>query len=64
MDWTIRSKDDVTQRTGMDTRDTEAGFLALAGNILRDHRRELISVTLPTGEVLDEAAVRGLVGKD
>jgi hypothetical protein len=51
-DWIIESRNEITQRTGTDTRD-----------ILSDHRRTLISVTLPGGEVLDEVDVRALVGE-
>ena len=62
-DWIIESRNKITQRTGTELRDTVEGFLALAGDILRDHRRTLLSVTLPGGEVLDEVDVRVLVGK-
>ena len=43
-DWIIESRDAITQRTGTDTCDTQEGFLTLAGDILSDHRRTLISV--------------------
>jgi hypothetical protein len=56
------SRNEVNQRTGTDRRDTEIGFRTLVGDILRDPRRTLISVTLPGGEVLDEVAVKALVG--
>jgi hypothetical protein len=62
-DWIIESRNEITQHTGTDTRDTVEGFLTLTGDILSDHRRTLISVTLPGGEVLDEVDVRALVGK-
>jgi hypothetical protein len=62
VDWIIESRNEITQRTGTERRDTKEGFLKLVRDILRDHRRTLISVTLPGGEVLDEVAVRALVG--
>jgi hypothetical protein len=61
-DWIIESRDEITQRTGRDRRDTEEGFRTLVKDILSNPRRKLISVTLPNGEVLDEAAVRALPG--
>ena len=63
-DWIIESRDAITQRTGTETRDTQEGFLTLVKDILRDHRKTLISVTLPGGEVLDEVDVRVLVGRE
>ena len=60
-DWIIKSRHETAHRTGTDTRNTEEGFRTLVGDILRDHRRKLRSVTLPSGEVLDEVAVRALV---
>ena len=62
-DWIIESRNEITQRTGTERRDTVEGFRTLVGDILRDRRRTLISVTLPGGEVLDEVDVRVLVGK-
>jgi hypothetical protein len=62
-DWIIKTRDEITGRISENRRQTEPGFIAAVKDRLRDPRRRLISATLPSGKVLDEAALRALVGE-
>ena len=63
-DWIIKTRDEITGRISETRRRTETGFIAAVKDRLRDPRRRLISATLPSGKVLDETAVRVLVGEE
>jgi hypothetical protein len=61
--WIIKTRDQITGRISETRRQYERGFIAAVKDRLRDPRRKVISVTLPSGKVLDESAVRVLVGE-
>jgi len=62
MEWIIESYDRRTDRDGQNRFTLESAFISSAEELLGDIWKGFVSATLPDGRVLDEAAMRALVG--